>query len=271
MSLVLLKVVCGLAVFAGALAGGLLPLRRGLRDAPGNLLGRGNAFAAGMFLGIGLVHMLPEADEMWRPFVADYPVAALLAAIAFLLVLFFEHVALPPHRHGPAEGIDHGSTELTYELAAHAGRQEFYAYTLLIALSVHSVISGIALGAQTEAAGAFVILLALVAHKASEGLGLGVSLVRNGVPSGRAGVLLACFAATTPIGIWLGSVASERLSSEGAQQFNATFVALAAGTFIYIASLDIIGEEFTHGGDRGAKWCLALAGLAIAAVLALWL
>lgn len=270
MSLLLLKILCGIAVFVGALFGGTLPMRWHMRDVPGNLLGRSNALAAGMFLGIGMVHMLPEADELWRP-VVDYPMAALLAAVAFLLVLFFEHVMLPPHRHGVVEGIEHGSTELTDELGAHAGRSEFYAYTLLIALAVHSLISGVALGAQTEAAGAFVILIALVAHKASEGLGLGVSLVRNGVPADRATILLIGFAATTPLGIWLGSVASESLSSQGSQLFSATFVSLAAGTFIYIASLDIISEEFTHGGDRGAKWCLAFLGLAIAALLALWI
>lgn len=270
MELILLKVFCGVAVFVGALIGGCLPLGRGLREAP-KLLGRGNALAAGMFLGIGLVHMLPEADHLWRAQSFDYPFAFLLASIAFLLVLFFEHVLLPPHAHGEIEGIGHGATELTAELAAHAGRREFYAYTLLVALSVHSLISGVALGAQHEAADAFVILIALVAHKASEGLGLGVSLVRNGVRAARALGLLIVFAATTPIGIWLGSITSDRLSTQASAMFNATFVALAAGTFIYIASLDIIGEEFTHGGDRGAKWCLAVLGLGLAAGLAIWI
>lgn len=264
------KITASLLVFAGGFVGGWLPLRDSVREGSEILLGRANALAAGMFLGIGMVHMLPEAHEVWSQQLPGYPVAFLLASIAFLLVLFFEHVVLSPHHHGSVEGIGHGATELTSEVATHAGRHEFYAYALLVALSVHSLISGIALGAQTRIAGTIVILVALVAHKFSEGLGLGISLVRNRVPRVRAQALLLVFAGATPLGAFLGSAASQGMSTDSAQIFSATCVALASGTFIYIASLDIITEEFTHGGDRGAKWLLAAAGLAFAALLALW-
>lgn len=269
--LTLLKIVASVVVFAGAFSGGWLPYSNALRDRGGHLLGRANALAAGMFLGIGMLHMLPESHELWIEFYPSYPIAFLIASAAFLMVLFFEHVALPPHRHGSVEGIDHGATELTSELATHAGRHESYAYTLLVALSVHSLISGVALGTQTKVAGTMVILLALVAHKFSEGMGLGISMARNRVSPDRAVVLLLVFGAATPVGVAIGSFASGGMSTQGAQLFGATFVAMAAGTFIYIAALDIISEEFTHGGDRGAKWLLAVAGLGIAAILALWI
>ncbi|MGE5186640.1 MAG: hypothetical protein ACM31C_31515 [Acidobacteriota bacterium] len=52
--------------------------------------------------------------------------------------------------------------------------------------------------------------------------------------------------------------------------FEGIFDSLAAGTFLYIAMLDIIRTEFEVRGDRWQKWSLASAGFATMAVLALW-
>lgn len=265
------KVLYSIGIAGAALLGGWLPLRRSGAAASGLAFARGNALAAGILLGIGLVHMLPEADAMWRDIVPDYPVAFVLAAVAFLAILFVEHVLLPPHVHGVSEGIGHGRTELPDELGAHLRTQYLYAYALLIALSIHSVIAGAALGMQQETTSAFAIFVAIIAHKTTEGFALGVSLTRNRVGGSAALIFLGLFALATPAGILAGSLAADVLEIGSAQGLDACFLALAAGTFIYIASLDIITEEFTHGGDRGAKWCLAVLGLALSALLALWL
>jgi zinc transporter 1/2/3 len=265
------KLFYGAAIFSAALFGGWLPLRTPDGSPPGIGFARGNALAAGILLGIGLVHMLPEADEKWRGIVPDYPVAFVLAAVAFLAILFVEHVLLPPHRHGVTEGIGHGRSELPDELGVHLQAQYLYAYALLIALSIHSVVTGAALGMQQEAASAVAIFVAIIAHKVTEGFALGVSLTRNHVRKATALVFLAVFAFTTPAGIIAGALVSDVLDISAAHGLDACFLALASGTFIYIAALDIITEEFTHGGDRGAKWWLAVLGLALSALLALWL
>ena len=56
-----IKLLFSLAVLAAALLGGAIPLlgRRSARA--GRLLGWGNGFAAGVFLGAGLIHLLPDA------------------------------------------------------------------------------------------------------------------------------------------------------------------------------------------------------------------
>ncbi len=263
------RIIFAALVLVAGLAGGLPPLRRGPVRAT-RVLALGNAWAAGLFLGIGLIHMLPEADAEWRTLIPGYPVAALLASAAFLLVLFFEHVPLAPHEHGIVEGIEHGRDELAQELGAHATRPGAWVYTLLVALSVHSLLSGLALGSQTTLLRALPIFVAIVAHKTTEGLALGVSLARNAVPLRAAVGLVMLWGLATPVGILGGGVAADALSGHAGRIFAATSLALAAGTFIYVAALDIIQEEFTHGGDRVAKWWLALAGLAAAAVLAIW-
>ena len=105
-------------------------------------------------------------------------------------------------------------------------------------------------------------------HKSTEGFALGVSLTRNRVEPELAWWLLFGFAAATPFGIAGGAVATRFLDSDWAALFEAVFSAAAAGTFIYIASLDMIGEEFSHGDRPFAKWLSAVTGLALAALLA---
>ena len=265
----LARILFAALVLVAGLLGGLPPLGRNASLSPRGLA-LANAWAAGLFLGIALIHMMPEAEAEWRVLVPGYPMAPLLAATAFLLILFFEHVPLSPHEHGVIEGIEHGRGELAAELGAHANRSGGWVYTLLVALLVHSLLSGLALGSQSNLAAALPIFVAIVAHKTTEGLALGVSLARNAVPSRQAVGLVLLWGLSTPVGILAGGAATT-FSGPGGQLFSATCLALAAGTFISIAALDIIAEEFTHGGDRFAKWWLALGGLATAAVLALWI
>ena len=50
----------------------------------------------------------------------------------------------------------------------------------------------------------------------------------------------------------------------------ASWVGMIAGTFLYVAIIDIIGEEFESPHDRWPKFGLATSGLALMAVLAIY-
>ena len=248
-------------IFAAGFFPGLLPLRTGATD--GAVLGRANAFAGGLFLGISLLHMLPEADEGWRATVPEFPMAYVIFAFAFLGMLLFEHVVAQGHHHGPAELAD--------ELGSHLARGWRYSYALLVALSVHSFVAGMALGTQTVLAQALVVLIAILAHKSTEGFALGVSLARNALPRFQAITLLILFAVATPLGLAVGNAAIASAAGATAERLSAAFLAIAGGTFLYVATLDIMSEEFTHGADRTVKWALATLGVAVTARVAIWI
>jgi zinc transporter 1/2/3 len=98
-----------------------------------------------------------------------------------------------------------------------------------------------------------------------------VSLQRIGTGISRARKLILGFAIMTPLGIMLGTGISALLDSTGEQVFEALFDAIAAGTFLYIASLDIIREEFLPPrSDRRIKWLWAAIGLTLMAIVAIW-
>lgn len=55
-----------------------------------------------------------------------------------------------------------------------------------------------------------------------------------------------------------------------AQIFEALFDALAAGTFLYVAVVDIIDVEFSHHHSQWLKFALVALGLGLMAVVAIW-
>lgn len=268
MQLAEIKAILMAVVFSAGLAGGLLAWLSSGRPRFAGHVGHANAFASGIILGTGLLHMLPDAHETLHELYPDYPLAFLLAALAFFALLLIEHVVLGESGHSHGDRTTHGQHELADEVAVHAAAQHLAAYVLLAGLSVHSVLSGIALGAQTSLERALAVSAALVCHKATEGFALGVSLARNEVPSRLALRLLFAFAAATPIGIAGGAITARLLADSVASAFEGAFSAIAAGTFLYVASLDMIGEEFSHGDKPFAKWLWALCGLAIVAAFA---
>lgn len=249
---------------AGAL-GGAVPLWRGGGDG-GRLLGWGNALAAGVFLGAAFVHMLPDASEAWQSLGFDYPMGSLLAAAGFVLMLLFEHVLLPDSAHE----VVHAPSNERFAHLHESESKAFTAYAVLIALSAHSFMAGLALGAEPELAGALVIFLAIIAHKSIGGFALGVSLVRNRMPPRRAWSLLALFAVATPLGILVGAGVGEALDGSTRIASEATFVALAAGSFAYVATLDILRDEFLEPGGRFSKWLMVALGAGLMGLLARW-
>lgn len=114
---------------------------------------------------------------------------------------------------------------------------------LLIALSMHSVFEGIALGLTKETSATINIMVALLLHKPAAAISLGVSISKNFVQKNeeKKGIFLLCiFAAATPLGILIG-MALQHTSDMVEVIFNS----FAGGTFLYIAASEVIVEEFS--------------------------
>lgn len=258
MNIAVFKLTAFFAIFATGMCGGLLSKWLsgfGRRDL---LFSLGNAFAGGVFLGAGLIHMLPDAQAGFRALTgSDYPWFAIVCCCGFLLILFLEKVLLH-HRHGHED-----ASALATDLSV-------YPYVLLVVLSIHSVITGIALGTEGRIAQAVVILIAVLAHKGTAAFALAVSLIQGHVSWRRLVGMVTLFSLMTPIGILLGLGCMEILSGAAEQMFEAGFDGLAAGTFLYVALLDILEKEFADRLHRPLKFALVFSGLAFMAVVAVW-
>jgi zinc transporter 1/2/3 len=259
MDILLFKALAFVFIFLVGIAGGLCS--RWLSGAKHSelLFSLGNAFAGGVFLGAGLLHMLPDAQEGFKNLIpeSDYPWFALVCCGGFLL--FLEKV-LMHHEHSQ-------QVEPTPKETATLSP---YPYVLLVVLSVHSIITGIALGTEGRISQASVILLAVLAHKGTASFSLGISLFRANVPCGRIYRMIALFALMTPLGILLGVGCMHLMDGWMERAFEAGFDALAAGTFLYVALLDIVDDEFSRRHHLALKFGLVILGLAVMAVVAIW-
>lgn len=242
-------------IFGGGLLGGLV-LPRKFRGAGDSHRGvhAGNAFAGGVFLGAGLLHLLPDAIEGFKSFSkTDFPLAALLAGCGFLFVLFLNEVW--------ARGESEESL---------AGSRKKFPWVLLLVLSIHSIITGASLGLESSIASSLALFIAVMAHKSGAAFALGIRMGMSDAKLSRQKLIIVLFSCMTPLGILLGVVCSALLSADGAVKGEAIFDAIAAGTFINIAVLDIIDDVFKDKKDSMLRFALVLAGFAMMALIAIW-
>jgi zinc transporter 1/2/3 len=244
-----MKCVAAVLVFLAGVAGGAFARQLGKSESGKWAARLANAFAGGVFLGAALMHMLPDARNNLESVFPDmeYPYYTLVAAVGFLLVLLLDKgVTLPRSNSGSV-----------------------YPYLLALVLSVHSVITGIALGLESSLIGATAILIAVLAHKSTAAMALGISFNRERIDTQLSRNLLWMFYTTTPIGILLGTWWSVFLEGRTAILTEALFDALAAGTFLYIAVVDILVEEL-KGSHLRRLFLPTLLGFTVMAVIAVW-
>ena len=120
-SIFYIKIFYLIIIWAIAFVFGLLPLcfnncRKDLR-----LLNYANAFSAGIFLGIGFFHLMPEASESFENYFLNegsnsifknIPISYLLAFLSYCFILYIEKVAfnshaLIAHTHGDESNIEY--------------------------------------------------------------------------------------------------------------------------------------------------------------------
>jgi zinc transporter 1/2/3 len=244
--LLAVKALTGVALVVMALVFGTTPLR--LKESPRakRYFSLTNCLAAGIFVGAGLIHVLNDSVQLLGK-TSDFPIAFTLAAGGFFLVLGIDRL------------VGHGTKTST-----------FSPFILALVLGIHSLIAGLAVGLEGDLAGATVLLLAIAAHKGSAAFALGVRLVDSGLTASTVRRTVAIFSLTTPAGILLGVYLQKALENNGARLCEGVFDGLAAGTFLYVAIMEILAEEFEKPEDQALKYLCALAGLGLMAVLAIW-
>ena len=256
-SLLMILIWAGLIAGVGAI-GVAMPWFAARRGS-GRAIAYGNSFAGGVLLAAGLIHLLADASDGFATAYpdVDYPAAYALATLSFILVLGLERVV--------PLALNRGSISEDPESAAmlEASRGSGLApYLLLLTLSIHSLIAGLTLGISS-AAGAGVLLIAILAHKGAAGFALGSPFREAAIPPRTRIPALLVFVGSTPLGVILGGLAIDVLG-ESSTAAEAWFKAVAAGTFLYIATLDVVREEFFPGGTKRTQrllWAFSGAGL----------
>ena len=129
-------------------------------------------------------------------------------------------------------------------------------YILLMALSLHGIFEGIALGVLNNNSECIILFIAIIAHKWAESFALGISFYNAGIQTKIFIEMLTIFTFFTPVGILIGMYFSKSgLLIEG------IMLSISSGTFIYVSTSEVIVEEFSSKGSKHIKfWCYLMGG-----------
>ena len=136
-----------------------------------------------------------------------------------------------------------------------------------VALSFHSLLEGAALGAQETITNSMHIFIAIVSHKGLAAYALGSSLVESRVEMEKFWKVIIPFTLASPLGILLGYFLSGIAQGLGA----AALSALASGTFLYVAFMEVIPRELeAEDYNVLVKLACLLLGFFMMSTLAIW-
>ncbi len=151
---------------------------------------------------------------------------------------------------------------------------------LIIALSVHSIFEGLALGLQDSPESVWTLFIALVTHKSIIAFSVGLQLAKFFEPRILPIIYkMVTFALMSPIGAAVGVGFSEAEAKgnelEGKHNSlgiaNAVLHCIAAGTFMYITFFEILAKSVSGKEHPIAKVLSIVLGFVLIALLELFM
>ncbi|KAG6419601.1 hypothetical protein SASPL_121823 [Salvia splendens] len=211
------------------------------------------AFAAGVILSTGFIHVLPDAFEsLTSPCIPEHPwgdfpftgFVAMLAAIGTLMVDTYATSYYGRRSRVKSEGGDEERAVGAHTHAVHGHAHG--PVSLNAGIIVHSVIIGIALGASESPKTIKPLIAALTFHQFFEGIGLGGCIAQAKFDARAVAIMAIFFSLTTPVGIAIGigitNIYSE--TSPTALIVEGVFNSASAGILIYMALVDLLSADF---------------------------
>lgn len=246
------------------------------------LLSFGNCFAGGVFFAIGFLHLLAESTETMHDTInPPFPLSYILAVVGFFGVFFIEKVLLSGHHHHQTsytnleeKGKPVDDAYGTFEEGQHSHESSgLFAYILTFVLSLHSLVSGVALGMDKNFTTLISLFVAIISHKWIEAFALGVAInkvqIDDVIP--RTLKLITLYSFMEPMGIIIGLILSTHLNEEQLLTTQAFVLGVASGTFIYVAVVDILPSEFSekdnNDKDKYWKFLLLIFGVGVICVV----
>jgi zinc and cadmium transporter len=272
----LLAVYCVLVLLA-SLAGGWLLLAVHLTH---TRLQMAVSLVAGLMLGIALLHFLPDADEQLQSL--DRTMNWVLGGF---LVMFFVQRFFHFHHHDLPEGDPedccghahdhdhaHAHSQHAHTLADKSAKQLSWVGTAL-GLTLHSLLDGLALAAAV-AAGAqghaqlagLGVALVVILHKPFDAMAVSTLMHAGGSSKFSRHVLNGLFALASPLGAALFYFGASHFANTHGAVLGCS-LAFCAGSFLCIASSDLLPELQFHSHDRFKLSVALLAGLSLAILI----
>ena len=218
------------------------------------LIAMGEALANGIFVGAAVFHLIPDAESVFARCNNCSPLLITLgcALASFVILMLFEQL-------------------VTHKISSY--RHISKVGPLLLTLSIHAFITGLALGISESYVVVISLLIAILAHKAFEMFALVINLHRQLQHKHHVRLLFFLFSFITPLGILLGASGDTLLPLAANSTLTAYFNAICAGTFLYIATIHAQNRHHPHsdGYQKYEQILATIVGIIAMGVLAFWI
>ncbi len=151
------------------------------------------------------------------------------------------------------------------EQAEEKAKCSFTPFILMLALGVHSMFEGIALGILTQVSGAVNLIISVLIHKFAESMSISIALNKSFSNTRTIFWLMFMYAFVTPLGTAIGMIIADTSSAI----VQIVFMGIATGTFFYVSCSELIVEEFSLPGNRWFKMLAFLLGAVLIGLLLL--
>ncbi|WOL07861.1 fe(2+) transport protein 1 [Canna indica] len=248
----------------------------------GNIFFVVKAFASGVILATGYMHVLPDSfDNLSSPCLPEkpwskFPFTGFVAMLSAIFTLMVDSLMLTFYNRRKKTGhsatvVDHESPMQDMTPVAHVHghghghcgvpqldleskegqettllRNRIIAQVLEMGIIVHSVVIGLSMGASQNPCTIRPLVAALCFHQLFEGMGLGGCILQAEYGLKMKAILAFFFATTTPFGVALGIGLSNvyRDNSPTALIVVGLLNASSAGLLNYMALVDLLAADF---------------------------
>ncbi|XP_042476068.1 fe(2+) transport protein 1-like [Macadamia integrifolia] len=288
-----LKIIAFIAILITSMIGVSLPLVS--RSVPAlqpdrDLFVLVRAFASGVILATGYMHVLPDSfdclrspclpENPWRKF----PFTTFVAMLSAVMTLMIDSFAMSFYKKFNSSGRGETSTRITVsEETCKSGhyhaiggiedeepseqllRNRIVAQVLELGIVVHSVVIGLSLGASQNPCTIKPLVAALCFHQLFEGMGLGGCILQAEYGNKMKAIMVFFFSTTTPFGIALGIGLSNVYSDNSPTSLIVVGLlnACSAGLLNYMALVDLLAADFLGPKLQSSVKLQLLAYLAV--------
>jgi len=143
-------------------------------------------------------------------------------------------------------------------------------FFLVLALSIHSIFEGMAIGLDKEESGVWKLFLAITIHAIPIVFCIGTEMISSGVKKARILVYMIVLSITTPVGVLIGIIVTLHVEDDAGNHIFVVGVlqGLAGGTLLYISFFEVLARDklskYGMSGLLGA-FAVLLGFLAMAA------
>lgn len=234
---------------------------------------------AGVMLGVATLHLMPHAARMLRSI--EMAMVILLGGILFM---FFLNRILHFHQHSVVETDQPDAVGLGHQNCEHAhhndhgqelGSSDVSSLGLLLGMTIHTLVDGIALGAAVLAhsgnlwSGAgFSVFLAIVLHKPLDAMSVTSLMAARRWSPGKIALANILVSLTAPLGVVLFAWGVGTPDANN-NVWIGTAMAFSAGTFLCISLGDLLPEVHFHKHDRFWLSTALLLGIGVSVLIEL--